>query len=57
MDQQLIAYYYNYDKKDVSATILTKDFTFVTDVKGLTTWYNSKYDCYLFYCAFENEQI
>ncbi|XP_034191161.2 tRNA (34-2'-O)-methyltransferase regulator WDR6 isoform X2 [Osmia lignaria lignaria] len=42
IDQQIIVYSYNYNDDFLSVTILKKIFTCVTDVKGLTLWYNSK---------------
>lgn len=42
MDQQVIMYHYNYNNDILSVTILKRMFTFVTDIKGITSWYNSK---------------
>lgn len=49
MDQQVIMYHYNYNNDILSVTILKRMFTFVTDIKGITSWYNSKYVYYLIF--------
>ncbi|XP_071877534.1 tRNA (34-2'-O)-methyltransferase regulator WDR6-like [Bombus fervidus] len=41
VDQQVNMYHYDYNNSSLSVTFLKKIFTFVTDVKGLTSWYNS----------------
>ncbi|XP_076754187.1 tRNA (34-2'-O)-methyltransferase regulator WDR6-like isoform X2 [Xylocopa sonorina] len=42
LDQQVIMYRYDYNDDTLSVTILQKIFTFVTDSKGITSWYNSR---------------
>ncbi|KOC68853.1 WD repeat-containing protein 6 [Habropoda laboriosa] len=48
MDQQVIMYSYYYNNDTLSVTVLKKVITFVTDVKGLTSWNSSKYVYYLY---------
>lgn len=42
VDQRVNMYCYDYTNSILSVTFLKKISTFVTDVKGLTSWYNSK---------------
>ncbi|XP_017754598.1 PREDICTED: WD repeat-containing protein 6 [Eufriesea mexicana] len=46
MDQQVIMYRYDCNN-NLSVRILKRIYTFVTDVKGLTSWYNSKDESFI----------